>query len=1045
MGELDGAIINENNSMLTGLTEKQGDLYKEFKEYKDNMTEGMKELFDNVKNIAAYLSVKSAAAEASTKTESSFIPEDFLGLGDKEESKAEEFEAATGNETKEDLTKIDKRFVGGSIALINYLDTKFLDRLADVIGKSVGGTKTDKPKKEAGKSGGLSILGIDNLTGNFKAMAESLQVFAKGMIILSLIPKKAATAGMELFVTFIDNYISVSEELQGKEKNFELLTESLGTLAKSLMLFSAAAVIMSITLPFMAVSLLFMSLLGVFLQMSSAAFENIDKVIKAYKDFAVASLILAVAFAAFAGALFVLALVKPYLPDAVPALLISVGIIAAAVTVSILATSAISAFVSFAVASLLLAVAFAAFAGAIYILSNIEVDWGNLIQSLLAAGIMIVSAAALGYAMMAAIPAMIAMAAASVLMAVGFGLLALGLLALKAVATFDIGEMIIGMTNITLVATGMALLTPVLLVAMVSAALLTVFSTLAAAGFAMMALTLLSMRLVASVSNEEVTQGFLVMTSLAVGMTALILPITVGMVAAALLLPFALLAAASFASLTLTIRAIKEISTKAKDLGDVTDALNLVRNTVIDAIYIMLGVDPGAGALAIAAATVKIAGLILVVNTLKGFVSPAADLFISFVSIIDSIRILKENMDTLDGETVSEIFGIISGLLQEMGNSASAFKDVSAETIAAMGSLVLDVSLAISTLTDVVVKLKDGIPEEQITAATDAIKNIVKKLFGTGEADEGYTLTTLFTTLADSDIKDLSAESVSAINPIIDSISNIADLVIRIGDKDSFNAQTFANGSFAISQSATLIAELAELATFLCKKQGKFLGMFGGISPAEAFSDLSEAGTIQSIETFLNDIVGLPQTVTSIQSPLETISSLRTFFAQDWTGFSTNILAFKAGTNNLAKAIDNLSQEALNKFDQLIKIISSADSAFIKGVDNLGKLADKAQGFKLIANSFESIADSVERIGKNAKKAGSFFEKLFDKEGKASQLANSTAAAINTGFDPNVELMASILTDWSANGVPIRATFNASNGEIVPDNVGQAVGQGQSR
>jgi hypothetical protein len=1045
MDGLEGAIINENNSMLTGLTENQSDLYKEFKQYKDSMTEGMTELFENVKNIAKYLSVKSAAADASKQAESSFIPEDFLSSEGKEESKAEDFEVASGSEKVDDLKGLDKRFVGGSIALINYLNTEFLKSLKEIVGKSVGGTKADKPKKEAGKSGGLSIMGLDNLTGNFKAMAESLQVFAKGMIILSLIPKKAASAGMELFVTFIDNYISVSEELQGKEKNFELLTESLATLSKSLMLFSGAAVIMSLTLPFMAISLLFMSLLGVFLQMSQAAFENIDKVIKAYKDFAVASLILAVAFAAFAGALFVLALVKPYLPDAVPALLISVGIIAAAVTVSILATSAISAFVSFAVASLLLAVAFAAFGGAIFILSKIEVDWGNLIQSLLAAGIMIVAAAALGYAMMAAIPAMIAMAAVSVLMAVGFGLFALGLLALKAVSTFDIGEMMIGMTNVTLVATGMALLTPIMLVAMVSAALLTVFATLSAAGFAMMSLTLLSMRLVAAVSNEEVKNGFTVMTSLALGMSALVLPITVGTVAAALLLPFALLAAASFASLALTVSAIKEISTKAKDLGDISDSLNLVRNSVIDAIYIMLGVSPGAGALAIAAATVKIAGLILVVNTLKGFVRPAADLFVSFVSIIDSIRTLKENMDTLDGETITSIFGIISGLLQEMGNSATAFKDTSSETIAAMGSLVLDVSLAIGTLTDVVVKLNDGIPEEQITAATDAIKSIVKKLFGTGEADEGYTLTTLFTTLAKSDIKDLSAESVSAINPIIDSISNIADLVVRIGDKDSFNVQTFTNGSFAISQSATLISELAELATFLCKKQGKFLGMFGGISPAEAFSDLSEAGTIQSIETFLNDIAGLPQTVTSIQSPLETISSLRTFFSQDWSGFSANIIAFKTGTNNLAKALDNLSQEALNKFEHLIKIISSADSEFIKGIDNLGKLADKAQGFKLVANSFESIADSVERIGKNAKKAGSFFEKLFDKEGKASQLANSTAAAINTGFDPNVELMATILTDWSANGVPIRATFNASNGEIVPDNVGQAVGQGQSR
>lgn len=1044
MSKVDGAIIDDNNKMLTGLTEKQGDLYKEFKQYKDSMTEGMKELFENVKNIASYLSTKAAATEASTKTEPSFLPKDFSSNDDKE-SKAEDFEVASGSETADDLKGLDKRFVGGSIALINYLQKDFLDRLTEIISKSVGGTKQEKPKKEAGKSGGMSISGIDNLTGNFKSMAESLQVFAKSMILLSLIPKKAATAGMELFVTFIDNYISVSEDLQGKEKNFELLTESLATLSKSLMLFSGAAVIMTLTLPFMAVSLLFMSLLGKFLEISQTSFENLDKVMKAYKDFAVASLILAVAFAAFAGALFVLALVKPYLPEAVPALLISVGIIAAAVTVSILATSAMSAFVSFAVASILMAAAFAAFAGAIWIMSNINVDWDNLLQSLLAAGIMIVAAAALGFAMMAAIPAMIAMAATSILMAVGFGLFALGLLALKAVASFDIGEMMTGIINVTLVATSMALLTPIVLIAMVSAALLAAFATLAAAGFAMMALTLLSMRLVAAVSNEEVEQGFNVMSALALGMTSLILPITVGMIAAALLLPFALLAAASFTALAVTVRSIKEITTKAKDLGDITDSLNLVRNTVIDAIYIMLGVDPGAGTLAIAGATLKIAGLILVINTLKGFVSPAADLFVSFVSIIDSIKILKENMDTLDGETITEIFGIISGLLQEMGNSASAFKDVSAETIAAMGLLVLDVSLAINTLTDVVVKLKDGIPEEQITAATDAIKSIVKKLFGTGEADEGYTLTTLFTHLAKSDIKDLSAESVSAINPIIDSISNIADLVVKLGDKDSFNAQVFANGSYAVSQSATLIAELADLATFLCKKEGKFLGLFGGTAPKEAFDELNSSQTLQTIETFLNDLTALPQTAESIKSPLDTVSSLRTFFAQDWTGFSTNILAFKAGTANLAKAIDNISQETLNKFDQLIKIISSADSAFIKGVDNLGKLADKAQGFKLVANSFESIANSVEKIGKNAKKAGSFFEKLFDKEGRASQLATSTAAAVNTGFDPNVELMASILTDWSANGVPIRATFNASNGEIIPDNVGQAVGQGQSR
>jgi hypothetical protein len=91
----------------------------------------------------------------------------------------------------------------------------------------------------------------------------------------------------------------------------------------------------------------------------------------------------------------------------------------------------------------------------------------------------------------------------------------------------------------------------------------------------------------------------------------------------------------------------------------------------------------------------------------------------------------------------------------------------------------------------VVLKLKNGIPDEQIDAAVFAIKRICEKLFGNPDVDEkgAYNLTVLFKQLASSKLKNLKAEAVSALIPIIDSIDTLADLVVKVSDEDQFSQQ----------------------------------------------------------------------------------------------------------------------------------------------------------------------------------------------------------------------------------------------------------------
>ena len=215
------------------------------------------------------------------------------------------------------------------------------------------------------------------------------------------------------------------------------------------------------------------------------------------------------------------------------------------------------------------------------------------------------------------------------------------------------------------------------------------------------------------------------------------------------------------------------------------------------------------------------------------FAVAAALAMVSLLATVESIKALSKIIDSFGPEDVENVMSVMGTILGTLAESAEAFKGTSAKTITAMGSLVKDVAEAISTLTDVVLKLKDGIPDEQIDAAVFAIKRICEKLFGNPDVDEkgSYNLTVLFKQLADSKLKKLKADAVAALLPLIDSIDSLADLVVKVSDEDKFSQQRIDIGTANIERFLGLVINVASAMKSLVKVDGGWLGAFLEISP----------------------------------------------------------------------------------------------------------------------------------------------------------------------------------------------------------------------
>jgi hypothetical protein len=442
-------------------------------------------------------------------------------------------------------------------------------------------------------------------------------------------------------------------------------------------------------------------------------------------------------------------------------------------------------------------------------------------------------------------------------------------------------------------------------------------------------------------------------------------------------------------------------------------------------------------------------------------IAPMALFMIAAKQIGEAFVSLEQSMESVNPETIEKVFGGLSMVLGSLASVAYVLKDSSAETIEAIGGLVKNVAEAINLITDIVIKLKDGIPDEQIDAATTAMLHICERLFGRpGEAPEDgrYTLCTTLESIASADLQDLNVQAVEAIAPLMEGIDRMADLVIKLADPETFNEEKITQGVTNMGYFLAAMKDVSTAMMGLIKKEATGEVIAGKHfwnkdqpvykSPLDAIQEVVDSGffsTFNSVMDGMQNIGNRMQSfdVTGLQNFADFIGS------QAMLTFGNSAENFQKGFEKVSKGLSNLNEKMLNNFEKFVNIVNNASGdSFKNAVNNLIRLGSAASKFERIAAAMSSMADSLTKMAKKKKDIVNIFEAIGDtKTDKIESVAPTNAAASvgGTTINPYVEKIYDVLMDWNENGIPVKAQIDNETGEISPVEANNSVGLGKGR
>ena len=440
---------------------------------------------------------------------------------------------------------------------------------------------------------------------------------------------------------------------------------------------------------------------------------------------------------------------------------------------------------------------------------------------------------------------------------------------------------------------------------------------------------------------------------------------------------------------------------------------------------------------------------------------PMALFMIAAKQIGEAFVSLSQSMESVKPETIEMVFGGLSMVLSSLSGVAYALKDSSAETIEAIGGLVKNVAEAINLITDVVIKLKDGIPDEQIDAATTSMLHICERLFGrpgTVPEDGRYTLCTTLESIASADLQDLNVQAVEAIVPLMDGIDRMSDLVIKLSDPETFNEEKIIQGVTNMGYFLAAMKDVSTAMTGLIKKEATGEVIAGKNfwnkdqpvykSPLDAIQEVVDSGffsTFNSVMDGMQSIGNRMQSfdVTGLQSFADFIGS------QSMLTFGASAERFQEGFGKIGDGLSNLNERMLDNFERFVNVVTNAgNESFKSAVDSLIKLSLVANKFERIANAMSSMAESMSQMAKKKKDIINIFEAIGDTKTDKMESVAPTNAATSVGgttINPYVEKIYSVLMDWNDNGIPVKAQINNETGEISPVDANNSVGLGEGR
>lgn len=513
--------------------------------------------------------------------------------------------------------------------------------------------------------------------------------------------------------------------------------------------------------------------------------------------------------------------------------------------------------------------------------------------------------------------------------------------------------------------------------AIAAAGAFAVFSLILAFGAALFVIAIGAIKVISLVKPETIDTAFTNIDKVINSISANVKNMAKGIVVAAELLVFGALLAVAFGAMTLAfleLLAMSEIKKKLDaNLGQGADFQSIYDYTTGVLYMFALGhkSDGKGGVKEILEATKNCIKLAALATEVAAYTIPLAAAFLAMVSIFDSLEKLKAASDKIGGkEEVDKILSSVGIIFDSMATTAESFKGMSAKAIEAIGSLAKDVAASIGMLADTMIKIKDGIKEEEIAGATNKIKLMCLKMFGDGETDDGtYTLTKLFKTLSSSKLGKLRKDGVDALVPIVQAISLLADTVIKMGDQKIFSDERINLGMSNFQKISGLFSEFTNLCVGLCEKQSGstlFSKIFGDTSPLKAIKDLVEQNFFDYVSKAVDgfnmageQLAGL--NVEGLKPVIEFFGSQSKFFG-DWIANSTQ---FSKGMAEIGKGLGHLKQKDVETFNNFLVTLKTGGNGISVAIQSLVEFANRASDFASIAKSFSSMSDSLNKISKN--------------------------------------------------------------------------------
>lgn len=985
-----------------------------------------------------------------------------------------------------DLNGLGANYVMGAL-LINSTLLDLQSRLDQIIQQMPTGKNAAKVAKENAKAAGgnKTVNKID--TKSFKDLAESLQVFAKAAVIMAVIPFPIVKMATKSFGYFIEKMVDCANDMGPNLKEFKQFAEGLKTIVNCLKTYSIAVILLALTLPLAPLALLNVLMMTVMIKVLGVIANVAKELQPVLNEMVMAFIKIGVAMILYGVAMMIIVQVGKQALDALKGLLVMVTFLGALALLGFLCQYLIIALAPMMTSFILLGVAMILFSVALKLMEKIKVDQQQIDNVMLAIKTIATGFSSMMGIVFGALLAIVGFTLFSVLFTASVLIFTLGVLLLKAVELImgklkkekdpDTGEegflAIILTKNLIKQFGNKATITSFLLgtVAMIPFLL---FSALFAVGillFMLGAVFLLITNLVLEGmvdkdTGENTAVKYMITIAKQMGESAGwwllgMVAMVPALIFAGQLAVFSVLTAIAAVGLSLTKKNLDKIGS-LKDINSMGDKL---REAGIGVMLGFLGVKHSPGE-KIGFGDLITAGknsikMIAVGVLAAATILPMALFMIAAKQIGEAFVSLSQSMESVKPETIEMVFGGLSMVLSSLSGVAYALKDSSAETIEAIGGLVKNVAEAINLITDVVIKLKDGIPDEQIDAATTSMLHICERLFGrpgTVPEDGRYTLCTTLESIASADLQDLNVQAVEAIVPLMDGIDRMSDLVIKLSDPETFNEEKIIQGVTNMGYFLAAMKDVSTAMMGLIKKEATGEVIAGKHfwnkdqpvykSPLDAIQEVVDSGffsTFNSVMDGMQSIGNRMQSfdVTGLQSFADFIGS------ESMLTFGASAERFQEGFGRIGDGLSNLNESMLNHFEKFVNVVTNAgNESFKSAVDSLIKLSLVANKFERIARALGSMADSMSQMARKKKDIINIFEAIGDTKTDKIESVTPTNAASSVGgttINPYVEKIYSVLMDWNDNGIPVKAQINNETGEITPVDANNSVGLGEGR